>query len=163
MRNFCNLIYLRAVVFQLNLKYLYVLVKITNLLWVVIKQISAWFICDIGLGHKYHLWYFKVVSYFTRVTARENTYNNFEISLMVCQTWLQIMLLYTYTNFINRKNPAKPNYHIIYIEILNQPIVWFLYHVFVGHKSFDVRDSFHDLFVGGKLYQFYPLDAPFYD
>ena len=33
-RNFCNLIFLRAVVFQLNLKYLHV--KITNPLWVVV-------------------------------------------------------------------------------------------------------------------------------
>ena len=34
-------------------------------------------------------------------------------SWYLCQTWLQIMLLYTYTNFTNRKNPAKPNYHIM--------------------------------------------------
>ena len=41
----------------------------------------AWFVCDIW--HKYHLWYFKIVSNFTCLTAREITYNNFETSLMV--------------------------------------------------------------------------------
>ena len=35
------------------------------------------------LAHKYHLWYFKIVSNFTRLTAYEITYNNFEISLVV--------------------------------------------------------------------------------
>ena len=68
------------------------------------------------IGHKYHLWYFKVVSNFTLLTAREITYNNIISkyhSWYLCQTWLQIMLLYTYTNFTNRKNPAKPNYHIM--------------------------------------------------
>ena len=33
--------------------------------------------------HKHHSWYFKIVSNFTRPTAREITYNNFEISLVV--------------------------------------------------------------------------------
>ena len=61
--------WLRAVVFQLNLKYLWY------------KQIIAWFVRDIW--HKYHLWYFKIVSNFTRLTARELTYNNFELSLVV--------------------------------------------------------------------------------
>ena len=70
----------------------------------------------------------------------------------------------TYANSTNGKNPTKPNYHKnYYVEILNQPIVGFLYHVFVGRKSFYVHDYFHDLFVGGTFYQFYPLDAPFYD
>ena len=69
----------------------------------------------------------------------------------------------TYKKFTNRKNPGKPNYHTLYyVEILNQPVVGFPYHVFVGRKSFDVRDYFYDLFVGGKFYQFCPLDAPFY-
>ena len=57
--------WLRAVVFQLNLKYLHV--KITNLLWVR------------DIWHKYHSRYFKIVSNFTRLTAREITHNNFEI------------------------------------------------------------------------------------
>jgi len=34
-------------------------------------------------GHKYHSGYFKIVSNFTPLTAREITYNNFEISLVV--------------------------------------------------------------------------------
>ena len=32
---------------------------------------------------EYHSWYFKIVSNFTRLTAREIVYNNFEISLVV--------------------------------------------------------------------------------
>ena len=71
--------WLRALVFQLNLKYLHV--KITNLLRVVVKQIITWFLRDIW--HKYHSWYFKIVSNSTRLTAREITFNNFEISLVV--------------------------------------------------------------------------------
>ena len=39
----------------------------------------------------------------------------------------------------------------------------FLYHDFVGSECFDVHDYFHDLFVGGKFYQFFPIDAAFYD
>ena len=50
-----------------------------------------------------------------------------------------------------------------YVKILNQPIVGFLYHEFVGSKSFDVHAYFQDLFIGGKFYQFFPIDAAFYD
>ena len=39
-------------------------------------------ICS-DIWHKYHSWYFKIVSNFTRLTAREITYNNFKISLVV--------------------------------------------------------------------------------
>ena len=39
----------------------------------------------------------------------------------------------------------------------------FLYHDFVGSESLDVHDYFHDLLVGGKCYQFFPIDAAFYD
>ena len=46
------------------------------------------------IWHKYHLRYFKIVSNLTRLTAREITYNNFEISPWhLCQISLQIMLL----------------------------------------------------------------------
>ena len=41
----------------------------------------AWFVCDIW--HKCHSWYLKIVSNFTRLTAREITYNNFEIPPVV--------------------------------------------------------------------------------
>ena len=41
----------------------------------------AWFVRDIW--HKYHSLYFKIVSNFNRLTAREITYNNFVISLVV--------------------------------------------------------------------------------
>ena len=37
----------------------------------------------------------------------------------------------------------------------------FLYHEFVGSESFDVHAYFHDLFIGGKFYQFFPIDAAF--
>ena len=40
------------------------------------KHIKAWFVRDIW--YKYHSWYFKIVSNFTRLTAREDMYNNFE-------------------------------------------------------------------------------------
>ena len=67
-------------VFHLDLKYLHV--KITNpFAGRKNKQIIAWFVHDIR--HKYHSWYFKIVSSFTRLTALEITYNNFEISLVV--------------------------------------------------------------------------------
>ena len=36
MKNFCNLIGLEQWIFQLNLKYMYLHVKITNLVWVVV-------------------------------------------------------------------------------------------------------------------------------
>ena len=39
-------------------------------------------ICS-DIWHKYHSGYFKIVSNFTRLTAREITFNNFEISLVV--------------------------------------------------------------------------------
>ena len=64
-------------------------------------------------------------------------------------------------NFKNRKNPANPNYHIV-----NQSIVEFPYHVFVGRGPFDVRDYFHDFFVlqVGNFNRFFSLDArPIYD
>ena len=63
-----------SVVFHLNLKYL------------VVQTIIAWFVRDIW--HKYPLWYFKIVSNFTRLLACEITYNNCEISLVVFLTIL---------------------------------------------------------------------------
>ena len=71
-------------VFQLNLKYLHV--KITNLLWVR------------DIWHKYHSRYFKIVSNFTRLTAREITYNNLEISLVVFMPNIATNHAITYTN-----------------------------------------------------------------
>ena len=64
-------------------------------------------------------------------------------------------------NFTSRENPTKLSKLSYYVEIMNQPFMGFLYHVLVGRESFDVRDYFHDLFVGGKFYLFFPLDAPF--
>ena len=73
---FLQLALLRAVAFQLNLKYLHV--KITKLLRVVV--------------------YFKIASNFTRLTAREITYNNFEISLVVFMPNITTNHAITYTN-----------------------------------------------------------------
>ena len=74
---FLQLDWLRAVAFPLNLKYLHV--KITKLLRVVA--------------------YFKVVSNFTHLTAREITNNNFEISLVVFMPNITTnhAITYTYT------------------------------------------------------------------
>ena len=82
--------WLRVVVFQLNLKYLHV--KITNLfLGGIVRDI--W--------HKYHSRYFKIVSNFTRLTAREIMYNNFEISLVVFVSNITANHAITYTNYVN--------------------------------------------------------------
>ena len=73
---FLQLDWLRAVAFPLNLKYLHV--KITKLLRVVA--------------------YFKVVSNFTHLTAREITNNNFEISLVVFMPNITTNHAIAYTN-----------------------------------------------------------------
>ena len=77
--------WLRAVVFQLNLKYLHVKYspyeKYSPQMFFLYVWVIAWFVCNIW--HKYHSWYFKIVSNFTLLTAREITYNRFEISLVV--------------------------------------------------------------------------------
>ena len=49
-------------------------------------------------GHKCHLWYFNIVSSFTRLTAREITYNNLEISLVVFIPNITTDHAITYTN-----------------------------------------------------------------
>ena len=53
-------------------------------------------ICS-DIWHKYHSWYFKIVSNFTRPTAREITYNNFEISLVVFMPNITTNHAITYT------------------------------------------------------------------
>ena len=52
------------------------------------------------IWHKYHSWYFKIVSNFTRLTAREIMYNNFEISLVVFMTNITTNHAITYTNWL---------------------------------------------------------------
>ena len=47
---------------------------------------------------QYHSWYFKTVSYFTRLTAREITYNNFEIALVVFMPNITTNHAITFTN-----------------------------------------------------------------
>ena len=53
-------------------------------------------ICS-DIWHKYHSGYFKIVSNFTRLTAREITYNNFEISLVVFMPNITTNHAITYT------------------------------------------------------------------
>ena len=77
---------LRAVVFQLNLKYLHV--KITNLfLGGIVRDI--W--------HKYHSRYIKIASNFTCLTALLITSDNFEISLVVFMPNMTTNHAITYT------------------------------------------------------------------
>ena len=95
MRNFWNFIGLEQWYFSLVWN---THVKITTPLRVVVyKQIIAWFVCDI-FWRKYHLWYFKIVSNFTCRTAREITYNSFEISLVVFMSNITTNHTITYTN-----------------------------------------------------------------
>ena len=69
---------------------------------------------------------------------------------------------FTYKKFTNRKNPAKLSY-IVLCRDPEPADCGISISRFCWTQSFDVRDYFHDLFVGGKFYQFYPLDASFYD
>ena len=50
------------------------------------------------IWHKYHLRYFKIVSNLTRLTAREISYNNFEISLVVFMSNITTNHAITYTH-----------------------------------------------------------------
>ena len=54
-------------------------------------------ICS-DIWHKYHSGYFKIVSNFTCLTAREITYNNFEISFVVFMPNITTNPAITYTN-----------------------------------------------------------------
>jgi len=58
----------------------------------------AWFVRDIW--QKYLSWYFKIASNFTRLTAREIEYNNFEISLVVFMRNFTANHAITYNNLI---------------------------------------------------------------
>ena len=78
------------------------------------KRIIA-FVRDIW--HKYHSWYFKIVSNFTRLTTREITYNNFEVSPVVVMPNItpnhvllpiQIMrssYFFTWINYLHLQSP----------------------------------------------------------
>ena len=110
-----------AVVFQLNLKYLHV--KITTLLRVVYKQIiEAWFVRDIW--HKHHSWYFKFVSNFTRLTAREITYDNFEISLVVFLPNITTNHAITYTNETEELKSGDNYLSRSYLQICKLELPW---------------------------------------
>ena len=61
------------------------------------------------IWHKYHSWYFKIVSNFTRLTAREITYNNFEISLVVFMPNITTNHAITYTNLLRERRDESTN------------------------------------------------------
>ena len=52
------------------------------------------------IWHKYQSWYFKIVSNFTCLTAREIMYNNFEISLMVFKPNITTIHAIAYTSMV---------------------------------------------------------------
>ena len=63
---------------------------------------------------------FEIVSNFTRLTAREITYNNFEISLVVFMPNITTNHAITYTNFFYLDSRfAKASRHLgpIYMEV----------------------------------------------
>ena len=94
MRNFCNLIGLEQCYFSLIWNtYMWILQPFAGSSK---KQIIAWFVRYIWL--KYHSWYLKIVSNLTRLTAREITSNNFEISLVVFMPNITTNHAITYTN-----------------------------------------------------------------
>ena len=78
----------------------------------------AWFERDIS--HKYHLWYFKIVSYFSSLTAREIMYNNFEISFVVLtpNTTTNHAISYTNKGFW-RESCVCNNLHISHFYVLS--------------------------------------------
>ena len=61
--------------------------------------------------HKYHSWYFKIVSNYTRPTAREMIYNNFKISLMVFTPNITTNHAITCTNLTNLQGDHWLNCH----------------------------------------------------
>ena len=114
MRNFCNLIGLEQWYFSLIWNtYMW---KLQTFCGKKYKQIIAWFVRDIW--HKYHSWYFKIVSNFTRLMACEISYNNFEISLLLFMPNITTNHAITYTNSFNnhikkvlvseREKPQEP-------------------------------------------------------
>ena len=80
----------------------------------------AGFVRDIW--HKYHLWYFKIVSNFTHLMAREISYNNFEISLVVFMPNITTNHAITYTNHTSLLKTLKYHcfhWHCVFIEKLS--------------------------------------------
>ena len=109
------------------------------------KQIIAWFLHDVW--HKYHSWHFKIVSNFTRLTVREITYNNFEISLVVYLMKLNKYLFNTVNNkecrrgqqsvvWLKRGQPCLHHLHVLSTVFSWQPFSSFnLWSFFYPHPS----------------------------
>ena len=117
---FLQLALLRAVAFQLNLKYLQV--KITKLLRVVA--------------------YFKIVSNFTHLTAREITNNNFEISLVVFMSNIAKNHAITYTNpGYGRSCDGNNNFSskLFSVQCTFFPLCWVPYIKFVCNSIVNTR------------------------
>ena len=96
MRNFFNFIGLEQLYFSLIWNTY--MRKLQTFCGESYKQIIALFVRDIW--HTYHSWYFKIVSNFTRLTALEITYNNFEISLVVYMPNITTNQAIAYTNSV---------------------------------------------------------------
>ena len=80
--------------------------------------------------------YFKVVSNFTRLTAREITYNNFEISLVVSIPNITTNHSITYTN--HSLNSVFPNGHPVPNCQSNLCQIWYIrcihhYNIFIRY------------------------------
>ena len=123
MRNFCNLIDLEQWCF--------------SLIW----NTYMWKL-QTFCGYKYHSWYFKIVSNFTRLTDREITYtnNNFEISLVVMPNIAtEIMLLpiqiLREKKFCCTWAPTRPPCHLVVLNTCSQSSAAFYIVTYVFFKS----------------------------
>ena len=63
------------------------------------------------IWHKYHLWFFKIVSNYTCLMAREMIYNNFEISLVIFMPNITTNHTITCTNLTNLQGDHWLNCH----------------------------------------------------
>ena len=86
-----------------------------------LTTVTAWF--GHNIWHKYHSWYFKIVSNFTRLTAREITNNNFEIPQVIFMSNITTNHAITYANFT--ETSIQPDYmHLV--QVTNQQLhhIW---------------------------------------
>ena len=86
----------------------------------------AWFVRDIW--HKYHEWFFKIISNFTQLTACEITYNNFEISRVVFMPNITTNHAITYTNMQIFFFKDVPEVSERFISVVAQFYPWFKFY-----------------------------------
>ena len=80
----------------------------SNLLFILSLLLKN-FLTALDIWHKYHSWYFKIVPNFTRLTAREITYNNFEMSLVAFMPNITTNHAITYTYSLARNSLLSSN------------------------------------------------------